>query len=102
MNTLSFISRESAVDDKAIGVIEGRDVSASVGDTRAGPVDLIVLAAVGTGPHTGGNGVAGVPVHWEVGAGVVTNTLLLDSVLGQTGILVDTNSRALLTVGRLL
>ena len=104
VNALAFAGRKGTVDDESVDVVGSRDVigGARGRNTSTGLVDAVVLAVVGVGAHTGGDGIARVPVGREVGAGVVANAWLLHCVLGETRVLVDANSVALLAVVLLL
>ncbi len=104
MNALGLAGRKGTVDEESVGVVRSRNVVGGARGryTSTGLVDAVVLAMIGVGAHTRGDGIARVPVDREVGAGVVANAWLLQSVLGETRVLVDADGVALLAVVLLL
>lgn len=106
VNTLAVVGADGTVDDKAIRGILGVDVvvvflELNSGLTRA-LVDLVVLTVVRGSADTTSDGVSGLPVGGEVGAGTVVDTLGLLGVLRQAGLLVGADGTALVTVVLLL
>lgn len=94
--------REGTVDDETVGGILGVD-EVLAGDALGGVagallVEVEVLAVIGVGGDTGGDGVAGGPVEGEVGTGVVADAGSLLGVLGETGVGVGADGAALLAV----
>lgn len=94
----SLVRVEGAVDDEAVGAVAGVGVVlvANLDRRVAGTllVDAKVLADVGVGGDTTGNGVTGLPVGREVGAGAVGEAVGL-VVLRKTRLLVGANGTAL-------
>jgi hypothetical protein len=107
VNTLSVISADGAVDNESFGSVLGVDVVVVVLELDGGLagtilVDLVVLAVVRGGSNTTGDGVTGLPVGGEVGAGAVVETLGLLGVLGLAGLGVGADGTTLGTVVLLL
>jgi hypothetical protein len=107
VNTLGVISADGAVDNKSLRGVLRVDVVVAVLELDGGLagtvlVDLVVLAVVRGGSDTTGNGVTGLPVGGEVGAGAVVETLGLLGVLGLAGLGVGADGTTLVTVVLLL
>jgi hypothetical protein len=102
VDTDALDGRQGTVDDETVGGILGVD-EVLAGDALGGVagallVEVEVLAVVGVGGDTGGDGVAGGPVEGEVGAGVVADAGGLVGVLGETRVGVGADGAALLAV----
>lgn len=101
----SLVGVEGAVDDEAIrtvarvGIVLVANLDGRVTGTLL--VDAKVFANVGVGGDTTGNGVTGLPVGGEVGAGAVSEAVGL-VVLRKTRLLVGANGTALAALVRRL
>ena len=106
VDTLAVVGADGTVDNETIRGILGVDIVVTVLELNGGCtgllVNLVVLSVVGHGTDTTGDGVSGLPVGGEVGAGAVVDTLGLLGVLRLAGLLVDTNGAALGTIILLL
>jgi hypothetical protein len=106
VNTLTVVSADGAVDNKAVRSVLGVDVVVAVleldGGLAGALVDLVVLAAVGGSTNSTCDSISGLPVGREVGAGAVVNAFGLLGVLRLTGLLVGTDGTTLGTVVLLL
>ena len=106
VDTLAVIGADSSVDNEAIRGILRVDVVVTVLELNCGCtgllVNLVVLAVVGHGTDTTSDGISGLPVGGEVGAGAVVDTLGLLGVLRLAGLLVDADGATLGTVILLL
>lgn len=102
MNTLLLLGADSTVDNEALGRVLGVDVvlAADLDGGLTGTVlaDLVVLAVVGHSTDATGDGVAGLPVDGEVGAGAILDAVVLLGVLGLARLLVGADSAALGTL----
>lgn len=98
-----FARRQSAVDKETILAVLGVCVVLTTtllllgGHTSAILVDLVVFTVVGGGANTTSNGVAGLPVNGEVGAGAVADSGIL-GVLGKARLFVSTDGVALVAL----
>jgi hypothetical protein len=106
VDTLAVVGADGTVDNEAIRGILRVDVVVIILELDGGCtgllVNLVVLTVVGRGTDTTGDGVSGLPVGGEVGAGAVVDTLGLLGVLRLARLLVDANGAALGTVILLL
>ncbi len=105
VHTDSLVGVEGTVDDEAIGAVArvGIVLVANFDGwvARTLLVDAKVLADIGVGGDTTGNGVTGLPVGREVGAGAVSEAVGL-VVLRKTRLLVGANGTALAALVRRL